>query len=76
MRMISEELVFNGVVDPDRVLFDRESGYFIAVKKVNNMLLIIAYLLFEERVKIITAFLTSDPNIVERRVASGRWEPL
>jgi len=34
MRMISEELVFNGVVDPDRVLFDRESGYFIAVYSV------------------------------------------
>lgn len=58
-RMISEDLVFNTIENPDRVLFDKESGYFIAVKKIDNKLLIAAYLLFEDRVRVITAFLTS-----------------
>jgi len=77
VRMISEDLVYDTIRNPERVLFDKESGYFIAVKKVNDKFLIVAYLLLEEsRIRVITAFLTSDPNIVERRVGRGRREPL
>jgi len=60
VRMIPEDLVFSAIRDPERVLFDKESGYFIE----------------ENTVRVITAFLTSDPNTIERRIRRGRWGPL
>ena len=75
--MISEGLVYDTIRNPERVLFGKESGYFIAVKKVSDKFLIVAYLLLEESIiRVITTFLTSDPSIIERRVGRGRWEPL
>ena len=46
------------------------------MKKVEERLLIVAYLMHEDRAKIITAFMTSDFNIVEKRIKRGRWIPL
>ncbi len=45
IRGISENTVLNTLRNPDNILFDEETGYFIAVKKINNKLLIVAFLL-------------------------------
>jgi len=76
VRTIPENLIADAVKNPDSVLYDRKSGYFIAVKKVEERLLIVAYLMHEDHAKIITAFMTSDFNIVEKRIKRGRWIPL
>ena len=74
IRKISEDLVLNTLRNPDNTLFDEETGYFIAVKKINNKLLIVAFLLIDEIIRVISAFLTSKFNIAERRIRSGRWK--
>jgi len=76
VRTIPENLVADAVKNPDSVLYDRRSGYFIAAKKIEERLLIVAYLMYEDRAKIITAFMTSDFSIVEKRIKRGRWTPL
>ncbi len=55
-------------------MFDEEIGYFIAVKKIDDRLLIVAFLLMEDIIRVISAFSTSKLNIVEGRIRSGRWK--
>lgn len=74
MRKIPEDLVLNTLKNPDNTLFDEETGYFIAVKKIDDSLLVVAFLLIDDVVRVISAFLTSKLNIVEKRVRSGRWK--
>ena len=76
IRRISEDSVLNTLRNPDNILFDENTGYFIAVKKINDRLLIIAFLLVDETIRVISAFSTSKLNIVERRIKIGRWKPI
>jgi len=46
------------------------------VKKIEERLLVVAYLMYEDRAKIITASMTSDFSIVEKRIKRGRRIPL
>jgi len=43
MRGISEKDVLMTLRNPDKILFDEETGNFIAVKKLNDKILIVAY---------------------------------
>jgi len=54
----------------------KETGHFIAVRKVDDRLSVVAYLLLGDTVRVVSAFLTSKLNIVEKRVSKGRWRRL
>ena len=60
-RGISDELTVETLKNPDEILLDTETGYFIAVKHVG------AYMLVEDSLKVVSAFLTSKLNIVKNR---------
>jgi len=42
VRTIPENLVVDTAKNPDNILYDRKSGYFIAMKKIENKLLPLA----------------------------------
>jgi len=66
-------MVLRTLKNPDEILFDKETGYFIAVRKIDNKLCIAAYVLTGDVSKVVSAFLTSKLNIVENRIRKGRW---
>ena len=43
-------MVLSTLRDPDNILFDEKTGYFIAVKKINDKLLIVAFLLIKVKI--------------------------
>ncbi len=73
MRKIPESLILNTLENPDNIMFDEKTGYFIAVKKTDDNLLVVAFLLIDDVIRVISAFSTSKLNIVEKRIRSGRW---
>lgn len=73
IRGLSEDLVVNTLKNPDRVLFDEETGNFIAVKRIDDKLSIVAYVLTEDAVRIVSAFVTSKLDLAEKRIKNGRW---
>ena len=60
--------------NPDKTLFDEETGYFIAAKKVNDKHLIVAFQLSGDVVRVISTFLTSKLDMIDRRIKSKRWK--
>ncbi len=57
---------------PDDLLYDVKEKTFIAVKRLNGKLLVVIYSA-ERQIKVVTAFRTDKLNIVENRIAKGRW---
>ncbi len=74
IRGISENLILDTLRNPDKTLFDEETGYFIAAKKVNDKLLIVAFQLSGDVVRVISTFLTSKLDMIDRRIKSKRWK--
>jgi len=73
VRGIDEADVIITLKNPDKILFDEETGNFIAIKKIDNKILIVAYTMIGKIVRVVSAFLTSKTDIVDRRVRRGRW---
>lgn len=74
IRGISEDLILDTLRNPDNTLFDEETGYFISVKKIDSKLLVVAFQLTNDVVRVISTFLTSKLNIVDKRIMSRRWK--
>ena len=58
--------------NPDKTLFDEETEYFMAAKKVNDKLLIVAFQLTGDVVEL--SILTSKLDMIDRRIKSKRWK--
>ena len=76
VRGINEKDVLMTLRNPDKVLFDEETGNFIAVRKINDKILIVAYTTVKGIAKIVSAFQTSKLDIVDRRIKKGRWREI
>lgn len=76
MRGINEKDVLMTLRNPDKILFDEETGNFIAVKKLNDKILIVAYTTVKGIAKIVSAFQTSKLNIIGKRIKKGRWRQI
>ena len=75
-RGINEKDVLMTLRNPDKVLFDEETGNFIAVRKINDKILIVAYTTAKGIAKIVSAFQTSKLDIVDKRIKKGRWREI
>ena len=73
IRGIAEAEVISALKNPDKVLFDENTGNFIAIKKINDKILVVAYAIAGSVVRVVSAFITSKLNIVDRRIKRGRW---
>jgi uncharacterized DUF497 family protein len=72
-RVIKVEDVEFVLENPDNIYYDLKEGNFVAVKKIDNKLLIV---IFEEVFgcfKVISAIKSSKLNLPENRVKRGRW---
>lgn len=76
IRRIDEKDVIITLKNPDKVLFDEETGNFIAVRKINDKILVVAYTIAEGAAKVVSAFLSSKIDIDEKRVRNGRWREI
>ena len=73
IRGIDEADVKATLKNPDKILFDEETGNFVAVKKIDDKILIVVYVVVGSVIRVVSAFLTSKLDIVDRRVRRGRW---
>lgn len=73
IRGIAEAKVISSLKNPDKVLFDEDTGNFIAVKKINDKILVVAYMIAGNVVRVMSAFITSKLDIVDKRIRKGRW---
>ncbi len=71
-RKVSKEEIKETLENPEDVLFDTQTGYFIAIRKRNRKWLIVVYTP-AERTRVISVIVTSKFNIVEKRKKQGRW---
>ncbi len=69
-RKVSEEEIRETLENPEEVLFDTQTGYFIAIRRRNRKWLIVVYIP-TERTRVISVIVTSKFNIVEKRVKQG-----
>ena len=76
MRTIDEKDVIMTLKNPDKVLFDEETGNFIAVRKTNDKILVVIYTTVKGMAKIISALQTSKLDIVDKRIKKGRWREI
>ena len=76
MRAIDEKDVIMTLKNPDKVLFDEETGNFIAVRKTNDKILVVIYTTVKGMAKIVSAFQTSKLDIVDKRIKKGRWREI
>jgi len=76
IRGIAESDVISTLKNPDKVLFDEETGNFIAIKKINGMILVVAYVVVRNVARVVSAFLTSKIDIVNKRIKKGRWREI
>ncbi|WP_456328593.1 DUF2283 domain-containing protein [Archaeoglobus sp.] len=65
--------VISALKNPDKVLFDEDTGKFIVVKKINDKILVVAYMIAGNVVRVVSAFITSKLDIVDKRIRKGRW---
>ena len=59
IRGIAESDVIATLKNPDKLLFDEDTGNFIAVKKVNGKVLDVAYVIIRNVARVVSTFLTS-----------------
>ncbi len=74
-RGIAEADVISALKNPDKILFDEDedTGNFIAVKKINDKILVVVYFIVGNVVRVVSAFITSKLDIVDKRIKKGRW---
>jgi len=73
IRGIAEADVISALKNPDKILFDEDTGNFIAVKKINDKILVVVYFIVGNVVRVVSAFITSKLDIVDKRIKKGRW---
>lgn len=73
IRQIAEVDVISALKNPDKILFNGDTGNFIAVKKINDKMLVVVYMIVGNIVRVVSAFITSKLDIVDKRIRKGRW---
>jgi len=72
-RKIDLSEVIDCLPNPDEILYDVKEKTFVAVKRLNGKILVVAYVVEGERVRVVTAFRSDKLNMIKNRIESGRW---
>lgn len=74
-RKITKDKVIRALKNPDEVLLDTATGYFVAVSRKEDRYLVVVYTPTTVK-RIVSVIVTSKFNIVENRIRRKRWVKL
>lgn len=73
-RGISEDMILEAISDPTYAYYDLSTGATVVFKKLDEKHLLVVYSREEDKIKVITTFITSvAQELVDRKLKSNVW---